>query len=81
MPDETTHTEPAEGAATPEMDDAGVQTERFAVTVEFAPASANDDNRTIDAVWYTGAKIPRFDWRTGDEYDLILDMKGCRMDP
>ena len=46
----------------------------------FAPASANDDARTIDAVWYTGAKVPRFDWRTGQEYDLILDMKGCRMD-
>ena len=46
----------------------------------FAPPSANDDARTIDAVWYTGAKVPRFDWRTGEEYDLILDMKGCRMD-
>ena len=46
----------------------------------FAPPSANDDARTIDAVWYTGAKVPRFDWRSGEEYDLILDMKGCRMD-
>jgi hypothetical protein len=53
--------------------------ERFAVAVEFAPASANDETRTIDAVWYTGAKVPRFDWRTGEEYDLILSMKGCRM--
>ena len=25
-------------------------------------------------------KVPRFDWRSGEEYDLILDMKGCRMD-
>ena len=54
--------------------------ERFAVAAEFAPASANDDNRTIDAVWYAGAKVPRFDWRTGQEYDLILSMKGCRLD-
>jgi hypothetical protein len=60
--------------------DAGAAVERFAVAVEFAPASANDDNRTIDAVWYTGAKVPRFDWRTGEEYDLILSMKGCRLD-
>ncbi len=59
--------------------DPGVQVERFAVAVEFAPASANDDNRTIDAVWYAGAKVPRFDWRTGEEYDLILSMKGCRL--
>jgi hypothetical protein len=56
------------------------QVERFTVEATFAPPSANDDARTIDAVWYTGAKVPRFDWRTGEEYDLILDMKGCRMD-
>lgn len=60
--------------------DPGVEVERFAVTVAFAPSSADDDNRTIDAVWYTGAKVPRFDWRTGEEYDLILSMKGCRLD-
>src|ERR1017187_6715631 len=57
-----------------------VQVERFAVAANFAPPSANEDARTIDAVWYTGAKVPRFDWRTGEEYDLILDMKGCRLD-
>jgi hypothetical protein len=48
--------------------------------VEFAPASADVDNRTIDAVWYTGAKVPRINWRTGEEYDLILSMKGARLD-
>src|ERR1035437_825930 len=69
---------PAAVAMGQEMD-AGLQIERFAVAVAFAPASANDDNRTIDAVWYTGAKVPRFDWRTGEEYDLILSMKGCRL--
>ena len=56
------------------------QVERFTMAAVFAPPSANDDARTIDAVWYTGAKVPRFDWRNGEEYDLILDMKGCRMD-
>src|ERR1039457_1599264 len=56
------------------------QVERFAVAANFAPPSANEDARTIDAVWCTGAKVPRFDWRTGEEYDLILDMKGCRLD-
>ena len=60
--------------------DSEIQVERFTVAATFAPPSANDDARTIDAVWYTGAKVPRFDWSSGEEYDLILDMKGCRMD-
>src|ERR1019366_6338059 len=60
--------------------DPGVEVEHFAVAVAFAPSSADDDNRMIDAVWYTGAKVPRFDWRSGEEYDLILSMKGCRLD-
>lgn len=89
MPEEVTgtaqETVPAEvvvAAAEPEgqPESPEVQVERFTVAATFAPPSANDDARTIDAVWYTGAKVPRFDWRTGEEYDLILDMKGCRMD-
>jgi hypothetical protein len=64
--------------AAPDRPDA--QVERFSMAVTFAPASANEDARTIDAVWYTGAKVPRYDWRTGAEYDLVLDMNGCRLD-
>ena len=60
--------------------DPGVEVERFAVASAFTPSSADDNNRTIDAVWYTGVKVPRLDWRTGEEYDLILSMKGCRLD-
>jgi hypothetical protein len=56
------------------------EVERFTVPVAFAPASADGDNRTVDAVWYAGAKVPRMDWRTGEEYDLILAMKGARLD-
>jgi len=89
MPEEITGTAPetvpveviaaaAEPESQPEPPE--FQVERFTVVATFAPPSANDDARTIDAVWYTGAKVPRFDWRTGEEYDLILDMKGCRMD-
>src|ERR1017187_4448710 len=89
MPEEIAETAPETApvevvaAATPpeaEQEHPEVQVERFAVAASFAPPSANDDSRTIDAVWYTGAKVPRFDWRNGEEYDLILDMKGCRMD-
>ncbi len=89
MPEEITGTAPetvpveviaaaAEPESQPEPPE--FQVERFTVEATFAPPSANDDARTIDAVWYTGAKVPRFDWRSGEEYDLILDMKGCRMD-
>ena len=67
-------------AQIPRDPDAVVDVERFPVTVAFAPQSADTDKRTIDAVWYTGAKVPRMDWRTGEEYDLILSMKGCRLD-
>ena len=89
MPEEVTGTAPETApvevitAATmlePQEENSEVQVERFTVAATFAPPSANDDARTIDAVWYTGAKVPRFDWRNGEEYDLILDMKGCRMD-
>jgi hypothetical protein len=89
MPEEITETSPATApveaiaaAAQPESqpEPPEFQVERFTVAATFAPPSANDDARTIDAVWYTGVKVPRFDWRTGEEYDLILDMKGCRMD-
>src|ERR1035441_55340 len=77
-PPETAPEEVVAAATLPESPE--VQVERFAVAANFAPPSANEDARTIDAVWYTGAKVPRFDWRTGVEYDLILDMKGCRLD-
>src|ERR1022692_3468933 len=89
MPEEITGTAPETAkveviaaAAQPESqtEPPEFQVERFTVAATFAPPSANDDARTIDAVWYTGAKVPRFDWRSGEEYDLILDMKGCRMD-
>ena len=81
MPEEITGTAPETApveviaaATQPEsqLEPPEFQVERFTVAATFAPPSANDDARTIDAVWYTGAKVPRFDWRTGQEYDLIL---------
>jgi hypothetical protein len=58
----------------------GMDTERFVMVANFAPATTNKGDRTVDVVWYTGAKVPRVDWMTGEEYDLILDPKGCRLD-
>ncbi len=76
---------PAEQAAAAVGVDPGVTgdpliTERFAVASTFTPASTDEGARTVDCTWYTGAKVPRRDWQTGDEYDLILDPKGCRLD-
>jgi hypothetical protein len=55
-------------------------TEHFAAA--FMPESANDEKRTVECVAYSGAKIPRYDWRTGEEYDitLSLDKSAVRMD-
>ena len=56
-----------------------VQLERFAMAPQTA-SSANDADRTVDVTWYAGASVPRYDWHDGSEYDLTLDMAGCRMD-
>ena len=80
LPNQEVHFVPAIAGTPVDGDGPLLETERFTTAVAFAPASANDDSRTIDAVWYTGAKVPRMDWRTGLEYDLILSMKGCRLD-
>lgn len=47
--------------------------------VNIAPGTANDDDRTVDVVWYTGASVPRFK-RNGQPYMLRLDMAGAKMD-
>lgn len=41
----------------------------------FLPQSANVEKRTITCVAYSGAKVPRYDWRSGEEYDLTLSTK------
>lgn len=60
-----------------DLETAGQQVERFAVPATFSSADAKQ--RTIDCVWYTGAPVVRMDWRTGEEYNLTLDMAGCRL--
>ena len=67
MPEEIAGTAPETAAAEviaaaaqpePQQESPEFQVERFTVVATFAPPSANDDARTIDAVWYTGAKRP-----------------------
>lgn len=48
------------------------QPERF--TAQFMPETADEEKRTIKCVAYSGAKIPRYDWRAGEEYDLVLSL-------
>jgi hypothetical protein len=89
MPEEITGTAPEseQGSgvpgmpgAPPDVGEREYQAERFAAPANFTPASVNEESRTIDVVWYTGAKVPRVNWMTGEEYDLTLDPKGCRLD-
>lgn len=44
------------------------------------PSTANDDERTIDVVWYAGASVPRVNYKTGDPYKLRLDMLAAKLD-
>ncbi len=49
-------------------------------SARFVSKTANDDNYTIDCVWYGGAMVPRIDRDTGEPYMLKMDMAGCRME-
>jgi hypothetical protein len=42
-----------------------------------APSSINDEQRTVDVCWFTGADISRVDWWTGDTYTLRFDPAGA----
>lgn len=41
------------------------------------PTSINDENRTVDIVWYSGADVPRMDYWTGERYMLHFDPAGA----
>lgn len=84
MEEETEVSQPAHAAVPPPemLLPTAVRVEYFAIPAAAAVAAttANDVDRTIDVVWYAGATVPRVDWSTGTEYDLALDMGGCRLD-
>lgn len=48
-------------------------------TASVLPSTANTNDRTVDVVWYTGVSVPRINQRTGDPYNLRLDMSGARL--
>lgn len=42
-----------------------------------ALSSVNDENRTVDCLWYTGASVSRYDWWTDTSYTLEFDPEGA----
>lgn len=44
------------------------------LAASFLPSSADNDKRTIQCVAYSGASVPRYDWRTDEQYDLTLSL-------
>jgi hypothetical protein len=48
----------------------------------FQPATLNEDTRTVELVWSTGAKVRRYDWWEDRYYDeeLSLDAAHVRLD-
>jgi len=38
------------------------------------PATVNDEARTVDLTWSTGAGVERYDWATGQRYIEVLSM-------
>lgn len=49
-------------------------------TASVVPSTVNLSDRTVDVVWYSGVSVPRINQRTGEPYNLRLDMKGAKLD-
>jgi hypothetical protein len=46
----------------------------------FLPFTADEQNRTVNVVWYTGAHVDRTNRKTGEPYKLRLDMSAAKLD-
>jgi hypothetical protein len=51
------------------------------IRAQIVPKTANEELRTVDLVWTTGAPVERYDWVTGKRYieQLSLDPKSIRL--
>lgn len=57
------------------------QSETLGLQVRAAPvASVNDDERTVDLVWSTGAPVRRYSWTRDEYYDEVLDLDSGAVD-
>lgn len=48
--------------------------DRATLSGRLSASSFDADKRTVDVVWYTGAAVERYDWRTGQIYMLSFAM-------
>jgi hypothetical protein len=46
------------------------------LAAQITPETINQDNRSVDVVWFTGADVERYNWMTGQSYTLRFDPKG-----
>lgn len=52
----------------------------LSMRADVVPGSLNEDARTVDVVWSTGARVKRYDWFDGPFYEeLSMDPKHVRM--
>lgn len=47
------------------------------LVAQITPDSANDETRTVDCIWFSGADVPRYDWWTDSAYTLSFEPKGA----
>lgn len=46
----------------------------------FSPGTVNDESRTVEVKWYTGARVERYNWREGGTYMLELSLDPKHVD-
>lgn len=49
---------------------------RDALAAQITPESINNDQRTVDVIWFTGIDVSRYDWRNDEVYLRRFDPKG-----
>lgn len=47
----------------------------FGRSAEFRPDSYRESDNSIEVVWAAGARVKRYDWRSREYYEEVLDMK------
>ncbi|MGD9663805.1 MAG: prohead protease/major capsid protein fusion protein [Novosphingobium sp.] len=58
-----------------------VQLPRQQIRAGFVPSTFNDDERTVEITWSTGARVMRYSWDIGRYYEeLSLEGKAVRLD-
>jgi len=53
----------------------------FCIRAEFSPSSIDEENRSVEVTFSTGAQVKRYDWRTGEYFleELALGDENVRL--